>query len=72
MAQCDKMLEALRQSGGVGLTRAQFAELLGIKKGPHLTGLINELVTRNLALVETQIFPKGFTGYVYKPTEKAV
>lgn len=48
-SQCEKMLEALNGAGVNGMSRKQFAELLGIQKGQHLNGLIAELITRNLA-----------------------
>jgi len=47
--QCQKMLDALERAGFSGMSRKQFAELLGIKKGKHLNSLIDELINRNLA-----------------------
>ena len=48
--QCQLMLEAVDRAGVKGVTRAEFAALLGIKKGKHLNGLIAELISRNLAV----------------------
>lgn len=48
-SQCQTMLEALERAGVNGMSRKQFADLLGMNKGNHLNGLINELLTRNLA-----------------------
>jgi len=48
-SQCENMLQALERAGFSGMSRKQFAELLGIKKGKHLNGLIDELIARNLA-----------------------
>jgi hypothetical protein len=50
--QCTLMLEALGRAGQFGMTRKEFAELLGIKKGTHLNELIKELVVRDLAIVK--------------------
>jgi len=46
--QCEKMLAAVTGAGYAGMSRKQFAELLGIKKGKHLNSLIDELISRNL------------------------
>jgi len=43
------MLNALERAGVAGMSRKQFAELLGIGKGNHLNSLIDELISRNLA-----------------------
>lgn len=48
-SQCQTMLEALERAGVAGMTRKEFADLLRIKKGSHLNGLIDELMTRQLA-----------------------
>ena len=47
--QCEKMLAAITGAGYSGMSRRQFAELLNIKKGKHLNGLIDELIARKLA-----------------------
>jgi len=46
--QCERMLEALK-GAGLGMTRLEFAKLLGIKKSNHLVALIDELISRGLA-----------------------
>lgn len=46
--QCEKMLAAVNGAGFSGMSRKQFAELLDIKKGKHLNGLIAELIDRKL------------------------
>jgi len=49
-AQCEKMLHALERAGMSGMSRKQFADLLGIKKSQYLIGLIDELLARGLAI----------------------
>lgn len=63
--QCEKMLAALNGAGLAGMTRRQFAELLGIKKGHHLNGLINELIGRDLARSTIGVDNHNRSQFVY-------
>jgi len=69
LAQCNKMLDALRHAGGAGLTRKDFAILLGIKKSTHLVGLIKELVERDMAFVKQEHLSNGLPYFRYFPIE---
>jgi hypothetical protein len=50
--QCERMLAMLGEGHITGVTRKEFATMLGIKKGSHLNSLIKELVVRELAIVK--------------------
>lgn len=63
--QCIKLLDALEPTGRVGLTRKDFAAVLGITKSQYLNGLIDELVSRNLAEMTPGKMPNGLPVYVY-------
>jgi len=62
--QCQKMLEALDRAGA-GMTRSEFAELLGIKKSQHLLGLIKELLERDLATVKRGVNRNNRPVFIY-------
>jgi hypothetical protein len=64
--QCQMMLDALR-GAGLGMTRADFAKLLGIKKGTHLNGLIAELLNRNLATATRGLDRHNRSVFIYWP-----
>jgi len=63
-SQCQLMLEALR-GAGLGMTRRDFANLLKIKKGTHLNGLIKELTERDLAIVKRGIDAHNRPVFIY-------
>lgn len=69
-SQCTLMLEALR-GAGLGMTRKDFATLLGIKKSKHLTGLIDELISRNLAEGKYGIDQHGRKLFIYFAVQEA-
>ena len=66
-SQCDKMLDAVNSAGRAGVTRLEFAQLLGIKKGQHLNGLIGELLKRDLAFAKKVKNQHNRELYVYLP-----
>jgi len=67
--QCERMLEALNRSSITGMTRKQFAELLGIKKGQHLNKLLLELTTRDLAIVKRGLDRHNRKVFIYFPND---
>lgn len=67
--QCETMLAELKRAGRRGVTRAEFAKLLDIKKGTHLNGLIAEIVTRDLAFLKRAKDDHNRDIFVYFPIE---
>lgn len=69
-SQCEKMLEALKGQG-LGMTRRDFANLLGIKKSQHLNKLILELTTRDLAIVKRGLDKHNRDVFIYFYNDQA-
>lgn len=69
-SQCKTMLSALMAAGGAGVTRKQFAEVLGIKKSKHLVNLIDELVARGLAVKQDSTDSHNRAVFRYYITEE--
>lgn len=67
--QCEKMLAALKEHHMLGMTRKDFAELLGIKKGQHLNKLLLELTTRDLAVVKYLVDNHNRKVFLYFPND---
>lgn len=53
------------ESSGAGLTRTQIAKCVGLKKTPHLYGIINDLVNDGWLTVDQRTRSNGTFEYVY-------
>lgn len=53
-------------SSGAGLTRAQIAKCVGLKKSPHLTGVINDLVNDGWLIADRRTRSNGTIEFVYR------
>lgn len=62
--QCEKVLQAIVGQGRV-MSRKDIADLLGIKKGRHLNGIIDELLSRMLIGFSYTADEHGRMCYVY-------
>lgn len=69
--QCDRLFQYLIGQGQIGMTRRQAADILGLKKSKHLTGLINELVAAGFAVEKRGSLPNGLPVSIYFPTDLA-
>lgn len=63
----NKIIEVVWASGGVGLTRREIGQALGLKKSPHLTALINEVVAGGYIVGEVDIRKLPARLRYYKP-----
>jgi len=54
------------ERSGAGLTRKQIADCVGLKKSPHLYGIINDLVEDGWLIEKTRPRPNGSFEFVYK------
>lgn len=53
-----------------GASRTEIANNLGLKKSPHLTGIINEMVERGLLECYTDTLNNGVALYRYRALEQ--
>jgi hypothetical protein len=70
LSRLETILKALWQCGGVGgCSRLEIAQMLGLKKTPYLTGLLNQVVQDGWATAEIDlsVWPHRI---VYKPAPK--